>query len=788
MLPYRVLRKGASLRFGIVAALVAQLSLAGAVTIGAATLAQAQSFVFSNVSVEGNRRIDTATIVTFAGIARGESVSAGELNAATQRIVNSGLFESVTVTPRGGTLAIEVVEYPTVNVIAFEGNRRLDDEDLDTIVQLRPRRVYTPAAAEADAARITDAYRQEGRLAATVTPRIIRRSDNRVDVVFEILEGRTTEIERLSFTGNRAFGDRRLRAALETKQAGIFRRFVRNDTLIEDRLEFDKQILRDFYVSRGYIDMQVLGTSAELTRDRGSFLVTFQIREGQQFRFGQIDLVSEIDTIDAADYQDAIRLRPGVVYSPALLEETIARIERLAISNGENFVRVDPRITRNDRDLVLDIELAMVRGPRVFVERIDIEGNTTTLDQVVRRQFDTVEGDPFNPREIRASAERIRALGFFTTAEVQTREGSGPDQVIVDVNVDEAPTGSLGFGASYGNAAGFGLTLSFSERNFLGRGQSLSFELNTTEDAEALSFSFTEPAWLGRDVAYSISAAYRQTVNENSRYSTRVAAIEPSLSFPVSERGRLRVYTSGRYRELFDVDRGDPLATPVSTGSSDILRQEEGSRQFWAIGAGYSYDSRNTGLNPDAGILFRFNQEFGLGDAQYSRTTVLAAAETRAIRDGLTLRAELEAGALSFTGGTTSTVLDRFTLNNQIRGFEPLGIGPRDLNVTNQDALGGNMFAVLRLEAEFPLGLPEDYGITGGLFYDIGSVWSLDNINGGPAGANPVDDSMYMRQSVGFSIFWRTAIGPLRLNFSEVLDKQPYDIEQPFDLTITSRF
>lgn len=779
MLPYGVSGSRRPARFGLVSTFVLQLALA-AVPVGVtATSAFAQSFAFSNVSVEGNRRIDAETIITFAGISRGEAVTAGELNAATQRIVNSGLFESVEVTPRGGTLSISVVEYPTVNRIDFEGNRRLSDEDLDTIVQLTPRRVYTPAAAEADAARITDAYRQEGRLSATVQPSIIRRSDNRVDVVFEVVEGRPTEIERLSFTGNRNFGDRRLRAALETKQAGIFRRFMRNDTLIEDRLDFDRQVLRDFYLSRGYVDMEVLGTSAELTRDRSAFLVTFQIREGQQFRFGQVDLVSEVDTIDAEEYMDAIRLREGVVYSPALLEETIARLERLAIANGENFVRVEPRVTRDNRNLELDIELAMVRGPRVFVERIEIEGNTTTLDRVIRRQFDSVEGDPFNPRQIRASAERIRALGFFATADVQSREGSGPDQVIVDVSVEEAPTGSLGFGASYGNTAGFGLTLSFSEANFLGRGQRIGFELNTTQDAEAFSLTFTEPSFLSRDVALGIAASYRQTDNENSNYGTAQAALEPSLSFPISEKSRVRAFAGARLRELVD----------VTASSSEILSREQalGERIYGVVGGSYIYDSRNVGLNPDAGVLFRFDQEFGLGsETEYTRSTALVSAETRALRNDFVLRAEVEAGLLNYTGTQGSTILDRFTLAGKMRGFEPLGVGPRDLNATNQDALGGNTFAVLRLEAEFPLGLPEQYGISGGVFYDIGSVWSLDDVLG--TGGNAVDDSQQMRSSIGFSIFWDTAIGPLRLNFSEVLDKQAYDIEQPFDLTISSRF
>lgn len=774
---HSVFRGFATLFFAFSIALVAGL-----------TTASAQNFVFNQVEVQGNQRVDAASIVTFAGIARGERVTAGQVNDAVQGITDSGLFESVEVVPRGGTLVIIVKEFPTINQIAFEGNRRLNDEDLATVVRSQSRRVYSPSQAGADAAAITDAYRVSGRLAATVDPKIIRRSDNRVDLVFEITEGRVVEIERISFVGNRSYSDRRLRSVLETKQAGIFRQLIQRDTLVEDRLEFDKQVLRDFYLSRGYVDFQVLSTTSELTRNRNGFLVTFNVREGQQFKFGEVTVTSSIDTVDADLYSDAIRVRTGAKYNPAVLENAISRLERRAVAEGENFVRVEPRIVRNDRTLELDVEFNLSRGPRVFVERIDIEGNTSTLDQVVRRQFRVVEGDPFNPREVRESAERIRALGFFTVAEVQAREGSAPDQVIVDVDVEEAPTGSLGFGASFGSSDGFGLALSFSEANFLGRGQSLAFEVNTTESAEALSFSFTEPAFLGRDVAFSFGIFLRQTETDFADFNTRVGAVTPSFEFPLNERSRLGVRLSANYYEMFDVDLGDAALTPPSTGSSSVLRNEAGEKFTTSLGYTYQFDSRSTGLDPTAGVLFRFNQDFGISDGdQYVATTALVSAEKLVFNEEVTLRAEFEAGALNYSGGG-SNYLERYSLNGKIRGFEPNGLGPRDLNVTNQDALRGNMFAVIRLEAEFPVGLPEEYGVRGGVFYDAGSVWGLDNVGGGSAGLNPIDDSFHMRQTVGVSVFWTTPLGPLRFNFSEVLDKQPYDIEQPFDVTISTRF
>src|SRR6056297_3964846 len=432
--------------------------------------AEAQSYRFSTVAIEGNQRIEAGTVLSYAGIERGETVSAGQLNDAYQRILASGLFEEVEVEPQGSRLVIRVTEFPTVNRIAFEGNDKIKDEDLSGFIQSQSRQVFSPTQAERDAQIITEAYAQNGRIAARVTPKVIRRSDNRVDLVFEIFEGRKIEVQRIGFVGNRAYSDRRLRRVIESKQTGLLRALIERDTFVEDRINFDRQVLTDFYNSRGYVDFRVTGTNAELARERDAYFVTFNIEEGQQFRFGEITTVSEVPGVDPAEFRSVLRIKPGVIYSPSHVENSIARMERLGIKKGIDFLRVEPRITRNDRDLTLDVEFQLVRGPRVFVERIDIEGNTTTLDRVIRRQFEVVEGDPFNPRQIREAAERIRALGYFETAEVDAREGSRPDQVVVDVDVEESTTGSLTFGGSFSSDAGLGISIGFRERNFLGRG------------------------------------------------------------------------------------------------------------------------------------------------------------------------------------------------------------------------------------------------------------------------------------------------------------------------------
>ncbi|MDP3196443.1 outer membrane protein assembly factor BamA [Tabrizicola sp.] len=756
--------------------------LATAVFLGAATAsapflspAFAQVFSFSNVAIEGNERVDAATILNYAGISRGEEVSAGGLNDAYQRILNSGLFETVEMVPQGSTLVIRVVEYPIVNVISIEGNKRLKDERLAELIQSQPRRIYSPSQAESDAAAIAEAYRVSGRLAASVTPKIIRRSNNRVDLVFEIAEGRVVENERISFTGNKAFTDRRLRQVLETKQAGFLRNLIQRDTYVAERLELDKKVLTDFYLSRGFIDFQVLDASAELSRERDATFVTFTVREGVAYDIGKVTTVSEVEGLDAAEFQAVQKIRAGQTYSPLLIDNNITRMETLALKKGLNFVRVEPRITRNPAGQVVDVEFAIVRGERIFVERIDIEGNTTTLDQVIRRQFRTVEGDPFNPREIRQAAERIRALGFFADAQVNADQGSAPDQVVVNVDVEEQPTGSLSFGLSYSVASGTGINVGFTETNFLGRGQRLSLSVSTVADNQNSSFSFTEPALLGRDLSFTIGGFYRTSESDFSLYDTRNIGFSTGIGFPLGEQSTLDL------RIGVSEDRLNNY-----TGTSAIITEEaaRGALSTVSLGYTYQYDNRITGLNPKGGVLLRFGQDFaGLGgDTEYIKTTALALAETRVMNEEVTLRAVFEGGAISSLGDNTTRVTDRFFGNGKIRGFEPNGIGPRD-GAGLEEALGGNFFAVARFEADFPLGLPEEYGITGGAFFDVGSVWSLDNDGGGA-----VDDSFTPRAAIGVSVFWNTPIGPLRFNFSRAVKKEDFDKEQAFDLTVSTRF
>ena len=455
-------------------------------------------------------------------------------------------------------------------------------------------------------------------------------------------------------------------------------------------------------------------------------------------------------------------------------------MERFANQEGLEFVRITPRVTRNDESLTLDVDYIVERGPRIFVERIDIEGNTATLDRVIRRQFRIVEGDPFNPSEIRASARRIRALGFFSKADVTSREGRNSEQVVVDVKVTDAPTGSLSFGASYSTAAGAGGLMEYAEKNFLGRGQALSLKLIAGSGTQSYAFDFKEPSFLYNDLSLSLLTSYSETQRQFSQYNTSVLKIRPQLSFPVSERTRFGVRY--QYSET-DLSNASILAGGVITEELALGNVKESG-----VGYTVSFDSRRTGLDPNAGVLARVEQDFlGLGgDTTSVKTTALLSGEMKVLGEEVTLVGTVEGGLLNYSKGQ-GRVIDRFRLGgNTMRGFEPGGIGPREYDAIEgvNDALGGDKFAAMRLEALFPIGIPEEYGISGGVFYDVGNLWGLEY----DTDLHPIYyESGSWRQAAGFSLFWITPVGPFRFNFSRAISKEPLDTPNDFELTLATR-
>lgn len=731
---------------------------------------------YQKITVEGNFRIETSTIKSYADLPLNTPVSKSEINEALKRLVASRLFANVEIKAENEIVQIIVKEFPMINEISFEGNDSLDDDQLLTLISSEPLKVYNRTIAATDADNIAKAYGSVGRISADVKPFIIRRSDNRVDLVFEVFEGKVIEVRKLSFVGNRNFSDSRLRRVLQTKQAGLLRRFKTNDVFSEDRIELDKQLLREFYTSRGYIDFKLLSVTSALTRQRDSFFITFKVEEGFPYSIGEVTVSSDLSAINTESFEDVLSLKSGSPFSPSVIDAAMIRAERFATESGMSFVQVEPEINRNDNDRTLDINFNFFKGEKLFVERIDISGNSTTVDRVIRQQFDTVEGDPFNPRQIRESVAKINSLRFFEPVNLNTKAGSDDEKVILDVKVKEVPTGSLSFGASYGQTVGLGGNLKIEQRNLLGRGQRLSLALDTSENSQTTSVGFGEPHFLGRDLGFDIDIFNTNTVSQFSAYDTNLYGVRPSLSFPVSQYGDSHLFYS----------LGGKRLRNLTSNSSLILNNEPKSQSESKFGISYLYDTRRKGYNPDAGVKIKISQEYsGLGGAnKHIKTNALLGGQLELFSGNLTLLGEAEVGRLQSLSGNSS-VLDRYFANGSIKGFEPNGLGPRDINAVNKDALGGNMYSAVRLEANFPIGILEDSGISGGSFFDVGSVWKLDS-TAGTSGA--VDDSLSLRSSIGMSLFWKTVIGPLRINYALPMMKKTYDRTRMLDLTISTQF
>ncbi len=757
-----------------------------------ASLALAQgTAVFSRIDVAGNERIEADSIRVFAGIEPGQPVTPEQLNLAVRNLFETGLFEDVTVMPEAGRLVITVVENPTINQIAFEGNDSLDDEELGTVIQLRPRLAYSVPAAEADAQRIIDAYQQAGRYAASVRPVIIRQSENRVDLVFEIDEGRRTSVQRINFTGNQVFSDRRLRRVIETNQTNWLSFLFGGTNYDADKLEYDRELLRQFYLERGYIDFRVLSSTAELARDRTGFFLSFTVSEGQRYNFGTVSVSSSVPGLNAADFEPLLAPVTGRgIYNVRLVDRVVQRMTYQAGQAGYAFVEIRPQVTKNAAARTVDINFQLVEGQRVFIERIDISGNTRTLDRVIRREFNVVEGDAFNSREINEAQDRIRGLGYFEEATVNVRPGTTEDQALIDVQVVEQPTGSLSLGGAFSSSEGLTAQVGLTERNFLGRGQTISATVSASTQFGNYEFGFVEPALFDRDLLAGFSIYYRNRNFDEQSFQTKNVGFEPRVGFPLSENGRLTL----RYRissdDIYDVQEDTSL----------IIENEEGDLLTSAVAGTYVYDRRNSVVDPSAGFILTLNQEFaGLGgDTRYSKTQGRARAYTSFFEEELILSAELEGGLIVSQDGTRIT--DRFnTGGDSFRGFARNGLGPRDFcgggdevvcadpqeDLRVDDALGGNYYSVLRLDASFPLGPASEYGVYGGLFADVGSLWQLDDTDGS---MGEVDATFHLRSSVGVSLFVDTPIAPLRFNYAVPLQYEDYDVLERFRFSVQTRF
>ena len=736
-----------------------------------------------DIVVQGNRRIEVGTILSYMDLPTDRQINAADLNAATRALFETGLFRDVQIVPQGDRLLVQVVENPSINEVAFEGNEALTDEDLRGIVTARPRFPFTAARAEADAQSIIETYRRSGYYGAMVEPKVIERSENRVDLVFEIEEGEQTGVNAIAFTGNEAFSDSRLREEIETSESGIFSFLFGTDVYDPDRLELDSSLLRRFYLENGYADFSVLSTTAELAPDRSGFFITFAVEEGEQYSFGTFDVEVNAEGLSPEDFLAAIPVADleGETYNATRVEEIADDLTELAGEKGFAFVRVRPRADKDTEANLIDVTFELEEGPRVFVERIEIEGNDQTLDRVIRREIEIVEGDPFDARKIREARREIRGLDFFDTVEIETEQGSAEDRAVLNVEVEEKPTGSLSLGLGFASSVGPIGSVSVSERNFLGRGQTLRANVTAAGDTQVYDFLFREPRFLDRNVSAGLRTFFIQDDRtDESSFSINRLGFEPEVGFPLDRNTDLEL--------RYSISRDD---IDARNDASPAIQVDEGDRLKSSVGYRLSYDQRNDPIEPTAGYFAYLDQEVaGLGgDARFVKSRGSVKGWQGFFQGDLVFSLEVEGGAI-YSFGDDTQVNDRFFLgSDSFRGFAREGIGPRDMNT--DDALGGNYYAVTRLQATFPLGLPEEFGVFGGTFVDAGTLWGLDRTSFGPAGEAPgvdVDDGAKLRVSAGALLFLRTPFGPLELSVGFPIVDEEGDEDELFRLTVGTRF
>ena len=734
-----------------------------------------------SVSVEGNQRIETQTILTISGLLEGKSFSENQINQALLLLNASTFFEEVDLQIRDNQIVIIVKENPTINSINFEGNNFIKDENLSELISIKERKTFSISQVERDAESIARAYVASGRLAAQVTPKIIKKSDNRIDLVFEITEGRVTEIEKITFIGNRNFSETRLRGVIATKQAGIFRSFMKSDTLVLDRLDYDEQLLNDFYINRGFINFSVISRSSELTRQKDAFLINFNIKEGQKYDFGKINIISDDNNLDLKKINKINKIKENSDYDPRKLRKLINEIEINISKMGVNFIKISPKIIPDNDNLKINIDLNLVKAEKTFVERIEIEGNSTTLDEVIRLKFDFVEGDPFDIRKVQEATDRVRGLGFFSEVSVNTREGSSVEKVIIEVKLTEKATGSLGLGAGYNSSDGSVFTFNINERNFLGKGQTVNLALSSSSAERQLTLGLEDPSFLGRNLLAGISFGRRSSTPYSVPLNIDNTFFAPKVRFPVSRDSDLSVI----YR--YDDDKTKLISS--NTVASPLITSDVGNKVKSGIIFSYNLNKTNSIVRPTSGFNLEIKQELnGLGgDIKHSKTGFEVKSYNTLFIDEIILASDLSAGVIN---GNDANVSNRFSLGgDSLRGFRNYGIGPIDNTYsgsdTNGDPLGGKMFTAINLEASFPIGVPEEYGVFGGVFIGAGSVWGLDNTL---SGSNIINDKAKIRSAAGVSLFWDTVIGPLRFNFSRPIQKEKHDITENFRFTVDTRF
>lgn len=725
------------------------------------------------IEVRGAERIEPQTIISYLDLRVGDQLTQTNLDHALKSLFSTGLFADVTLAQRGNNLLVEVIENPVINQVVFEGNSKIEDPELLAEIQLRPRQVFTRTKVQSDVTRLYQVYRRNGRFSVKIEPKVIQLDQNRVDLVFEVEEGEVTKVSSIRFVGNKRFTDDQLRGEITTKQKAWYRFISSDDRYDPDRISFDQEMLRRFYLSEGYADFRILSAVAELSNNRDNFFITFTVEEGQRYKLGEVLIDSQLKYFDASQLDSEVDVKTGDWYDADLVQGIVDRLTDKLGDLQYAFVSVRPDIKRNREERTIDLTFQIKETPRVFVERIDVNGNVRTLDKVVRREMLLVEGDPFNRSKLARSEQGIRNLDFFETVDVQVKPGSAPDKSVVNIDVSEKSTGEVSVGAGFSTVDGPLADFSIRERNLLGTGQNLALGAVVAGVRSQIDLSFTEPRFLNRDLStgFNLFRTTRNLQNESS-FDQRRTGAGFQIGYPLSDRWRQTLRYRAERNEISDI-QGD---------ASRFITDQEGSRDTSAISQRISYNNLDSNLFPTDGWTYWLDTELtGLGgDSQYiSGRTGMSFFYPFA--KNVVFNVLGEAGAIQGYGDVDVVINERYFLGgNTFRGFERAGLGPRDQD-TN-DALGGNIFYRGTVETSFPFGMPEELGILGHLFTDFGTLTGIDQ-----SGSEIADDSS-IRATAGLGVSWRSPFGPVRVDFGIPFMKEDYDQQELVRFDFGTRF
>ncbi len=743
-----------------------------------------QTSLIKHIAVEGNERIETATILSYLPVAPGDTVDSARLDLALKTLYRTNLFSDVRVDVQGDTLLVKVSENPIINQVLFEGNSALSSDKVRDEVNIHPRSIFTRSSVLEDVQRIVELYRRSGRISAVVTPKIVELPQKRVDLVFEINEGPKTGILRVNFLGNKSFGDAALRDVVVTKESAWYKFFTSNDNFDPDRIEYDREQLRKYYTNKGFYDFRVISSVAELTPNQRSFAVTYTMDEGAKYKFGKLTVKTDLKKLNPTILQLLLPIREGQVYRSDRIEASVDSLTFAAGAAGFAFVDIRPRYTPNRQNHTVDVTFEIKEGPRVYVERIDIIGNTQTLDPVIRQELRLAEGDAYNRVLVDRSKTELKRLGFFKTVDITQTPGSAPDKTVLQVKVQEQPTGELSFGAGYSSIDRLLLDIGISQKNFRGTGDDVRIRASVGSLRQQIDFSYTEPRFAGRDLraGYDIGY-YRFDYTDTSGFSSGSYFAGVRAGFPLNN----NTYFEARYK----ISQNSVTVSDANCAAgviSIVICDQRGDSLNSAVGYTLSLDRRNDPLHPTRGFVVTLNQDFaGLGgDVRYLKSTVLASTYY-GFTPAWVLTVKGDLGYVGGWGGDNIRINDRFFKGgDSFRGFQIAGLGPRDTNPSFQEALGGNLYAIGTAELSLPNYLPEQYGIRTALFSDFGTLGLVDKDV--KAGQPTVKDDLGVRASAGISVFWTSPLGPIRLDFSQVLAKETYDKTEAFRFSTATQF